>query len=299
MEHIYDAPFCSEFRCDGDIHFHDYYYISPQPVDEHSLLYHIHRAGIEQRLPKVFEVVRDASSCFVHFFCVLSGSGYLEFDGKLFTIHANQLCFLPAHQAHRYWCDPDDPMGMVWMEICGGDADRIACHLLQQHGPVIEGELFSGICSQICLIQQRLMMDAYYDPSLEVYRLLHTMICSSRITSQWGGSIQPGFARVETYIRAHLSGKIMNAELAHVFGASLQHFLKLFKENYGIAPQEYIMRQRLTMAQHSLLHSEQPIDDIAETLGFYDTSHFIRRFSKKYGMPPVQYRKKFSAEDTK
>ena len=28
MEYIYDAPYSDVFRCDGEVDFHDYYYIS-------------------------------------------------------------------------------------------------------------------------------------------------------------------------------------------------------------------------------------------------------------------------------
>lgn len=296
MEHIYDAPFCSVFRCDGDVHFHDYYYISPQTMDEHALMYQVHRAGIEHRLPSVFEVARDADASFTHIFCILSGTGYLEYGNKIHVLRPNQLVLLPAHIAHRYWCDPGDPMGKVWMEICGGDSGRIAWHVLQQHGPVIDTDQFSDICAQICMLQQRLMMDPCYEASLEVFQILHTIVFGDK------GALpavreqdRVNFVMAETFINAHLSRKITNRELAEVCGLSLQHFNKLFKENYGLTPQEYIMQQRLTKAQYALLHTDHSIVTISETFGFCDTSHFIRRFSEKYGVSPSKYKKLYAS----
>ena len=99
----------------------------------------------------------------------------------------------------------------------------------------------------------------------------------------------------ETFINAHLSRKITNRELADVCGLSLQHFNKLFKENYGLTPQEYIMQQRLTKAQYALLHTDHSIVTISETFGFCDTSHFIRRFSEKYGVSPSKYKKLYAS----
>lgn len=298
MEHIYDTPFCNMFRCDGDINFHDYYYVAPAPVDEQALVYQVHRAGIEHRLPKVFEVMRDSSAGFVHIFCILSGCGYLEYGNRQYRLRQNQIVLLPAHEAHRYWCDSRDPMGKVWMEICGGDVDRIVRYLLCRHGPVVEGELFFRVCAQICLIQQRLMVDAHYRPSLEIYRVLYTMLSGSEdVSPRIREDSRANFMLAEAYINAHLSRKITNKELSDVCGISLQHFLKLFKESYGVTPQEFIMQQRLTKAQYALLHSDRSIVSISEACGFCDASHFFRRFSEKYGMTPAQYKKTYTAED--
>ena len=53
------------------------------------------------------------------------------------------------------------------------------------------------------------------------------------------------------------------------------------------------MRQRIKKAQYTLLQTNLSVDSIAESLGFCNTSHFIRRFSEATGMSPVKYRKSF------
>lgn len=295
MEYIYDAPFSDVFRCDGDIDFHDYYYVSPFQTDEHSYLYRVHRTGIEHSLPKLLEVERSASTKYSEIFCILSGRGFLEYRGQTYELHRNQLILLAAHEPHKYWSDAAEPMGKVWLEIYGGDSLRIIRHLIDINGPVIEGSLFPDICAQVCLIQQRLMINEYYQPSLEIYRVLLAMLQGSEITSplRLTEDSQMNFLLVEAYINAHMSRKITNAELADICGISLQHFIKQFKEHYRETPQEFIMRQRIKKAQYTLLQTNLSVDSIAESLGFCNTSHFIRRFSEATGMSPVKYRKSF------
>ena len=293
MDYIYDAPFSNVFRCDGDIDFHDYYYISPILVDEQSFLYRVHRTGLERSLPNLLEIERDSTTRFCEIFCILSGTGYLEYDSQKYELHQNQLVLLPSHKAHRYWCDSNNPMGKVWLEIYGGDADRIIRHLVELNGPVTEGALFPDVCAQLCLIQQRLMIDKYYQPSREIYNVLFTMLSHNETLSslQLREDSRANFMLAEAYISAHISRRISNAELADVCGLSLQHFLKLFKDYYMITPQEFIMNQRLKKAQYALLHTDLSVETIADSYGFCNTSHFIKRFAKSYGMSPAKYRK--------
>lgn len=293
MEYIHEAPFSDVFRCDGDTNFHDYYYISPYLADLDSYLYRVHRAGIERSLPSLFEVERNSSAKYCEIFCILSGHGYLQYRGKTYELRKNQLILLADHEPHKYGSDANDPMGKVWMEIYGGDAGRIIRHLIDTNGPIIEGALFSDICAQLCMIQQRLMVDPYYQPSAEIYQVLLSLLKNNEILSPPRLTEDSGtnFLLVEAYINAHLSRRISNEELADVCGISVKHFMKRFKARYQVPAQEYIMGQRLKKARHALAYSNLSVDAIAESLGFCNASHLIRRFSQVYGVSPAKYRR--------
>ena len=293
MERSFDAQFSDVFVCDGDPDFHDYHYVSPFLTDESSCLYRLHRTGIVQELPKLFQVERSASTKYCEIFCILSGRGFLEYGGKLYELRPNQLVLLQAHEPHKYWNDPNHPMGKVWMEIYGANTNVIIGNLIKMYGPILEGPLFPDVCAQVCLIQQRLMINKYYQPSLEIYRVLFTIMQNSEsdYPLQMTEDRAINFLMIEAYINAHMSHKIANAELADLCGLSLQHFIKQFRAHYHIPPQEYIMRQRIRKAKYTLVNTNLSIDSIAESLGFCNTSHFIRRFSEAVGMSPAKYRK--------
>lgn len=293
MEYIYDSPFSDVFRCDGDLDFHDYYYVSPYETDYDSYLYQVRRTGLEHSLPPLLEVERKGSAQYCEIFCILSGKGYLEYRDRTYELRRNQLVLLADREPHKYWCDSQDPMGKVWLEIYGGDAGRIIRHLIDLNGPVIEGALFADICAQLCLIQQRLMVNEYYQPSLEIYRVLLTLLQTTQITppTRLTQESKMNFLLVEAYINAHISQRITNAQLADVCGISPKHFIKVFKQHYRMTPQDFIMHQRVRKAQFTLLHTNLSVDAIAESLGFCNTSHFIRRFTEVYGTSPAKYRR--------
>jgi AraC-like DNA-binding protein len=68
------------------------------------------------------------------------------------------------------------------------------------------------------------------------------------------------------------------------------HLARLFKNYTGMAPHQYLLDNRLRFARE-MLESGQQISDIAIASGFYDTSHFIRHFSKYFGVSPFDYQK--------
>ena len=58
---------------------------------------------------------------------------------------------------------------------------------------------------------------------------------------------------------------------------------------------EYVLSLRVQEAQRLLTTTTHSVGEIASATGFYDQSHFTRRFNKAVGMTPLAYRKKYRA----
>jgi AraC-like DNA-binding protein len=78
--------------------------------------------------------------------------------------------------------------------------------------------------------------------------------------------------------------------LASMAGLSESHFRRSFKQCFGLAPQEFILQQRLRRAAKFLTETNRPISQIALDCGFGDQSHFSRQFGKFFGETPRSYR---------
>ena len=48
----------------------------------------------------------------------------------------------------------------------------------------------------------------------------------------------------------------------------------VFKQEFGVPPMQYVMKRRIGEAQGILMHTETPIAEIADTLGFSSICHF-------------------------
>ena len=65
-----------------------------------------------------------------------------------------------------------------------------------------------------------------------------------------------------------------------------------------MSPSLYLMRCRLERAAEMLENRELSVSEIGYFVGFYDTSHFYRAFSAKFGKTPQKYREeRYGAEE--
>ena len=92
------------------------------------------------------------------------------------------------------------------------------------------------------------------------------------------------------YIHAHLETDMSLDAICQAAHLSKYHFLRLFRQHYGITPHQYVINCRINAAR-SALDAGEPLNDVALRFGFADLSHFNRRFKRIYGMTPHQYQR--------
>jgi AraC family transcriptional regulator len=78
--------------------------------------------------------------------------------------------------------------------------------------------------------------------------------------------------------------------LASEAAMSPYHFLRTFRQVVGLAPHQYLLRNRLHRAALRLKRSKDEVSAIAFEAGFNDLSTFNRRFKKVMGVNPAAYR---------
>ncbi|HZF32138.1 MAG TPA: helix-turn-helix transcriptional regulator, partial [Gammaproteobacteria bacterium] len=74
---------------------------------------------------------------------------------------------------------------------------------------------------------------------------------------------------------------------------SKRNLTRRFRDATGESPKEYIQRVRIDRAKSLLETSDMPVEQIAERVGYADTSAFTRQFSRQTMMTPKEYRNRF------
>ncbi len=82
-----------------------------------------------------------------------------------------------------------------------------------------------------------------------------------------------------------------NKELSKLCGISEFHFIRLFKKNFGVSPQEYYAKLIIDKSSHLLINTDYSISEIAKLCGIEDALYFSRMFKKHMGISPSEYRK--------
>ncbi len=94
--------------------------------------------------------------------------------------------------------------------------------------------------------------------------------------------------RAVDYIKNNIEEQITLAELADYVGYSQYHFLRIFCEQTGKNPIEYVRAEKLSCASNDLF-SGLKILDIAVKYGYETASGFSKAFKKEFGYTPTKY----------
>lgn len=95
--------------------------------------------------------------------------------------------------------------------------------------------------------------------------------------------------QLQLHIREHYREPLNIDELAALIRRSPNYTITLFKETTGQTPVQYMHRLRMAEARNLLLNTDFTIAEIADYLGFYDTSYFYRTFKRATSLSPSAF----------
>lgn len=122
-----------------------------------------------------------------------------------------------------------------------------------------------------------------------------------RAQSYYSGFSPPTGHRDEAIAKAQrflheTGGKVVDVPtLAAQAGLEGRTFLRRFQKATGYTTTEYWQRLRVSGARVKLRETGQPIDQIGWDVGYTDPSAFRKVFHRIVGLPPSDYRRRFSA----
>ena len=90
------------------------------------------------------------------------------------------------------------------------------------------------------------------------------------------------------FIQSNLANNLSLDLIADQFFINKYYLESLFKKATGFSVIEYVIDRRILKARE-LLKLNIPVHQVGEMVGFNNTSHFIRTFKNKVGLPPKKY----------
>ena len=217
------------------------------------------------------------------------GAGLFTDEGKV-EILPGSCCILPPHCNRLTWCTGAPNQLYIHFELSMSTGNpRIPFHLV-------------AMTDEMCELRDQLRDSLQREKPDRLHNaLLSIALCSRALTLLSPEALLESEKdrRMEAtcdYLRANLGHNVDLEMLASRVRMSPNAFSRLFRENTGVTPYQYLLQLRYYQAS-KLLHSNRySIDEICEMVGVKDRFHFSRTFKKMYGVPPAQYRKSYASE---
>lgn len=223
---------------------------------------------------------------------ILNGTFTFVLDGKHITARKNETVILDCFNPHEYYTN--DHVEQIWLHINGQNSVAFYNEIIKNEGNVIKGSDPAHIEKLLFKIYNSLssnMKPSEINLSLDIYKILAELLNPLHISNKNKTSYEDNILDAKKYITAHLNEKLTVKNIADVMHMSTSHFSRVFKQQTGFTPYDYVLVSRLNRAKDYLHKTDLSISQIAYDTGFNSESNFIYFFTKNTGLSPSKFRK--------
>ena len=223
---------------------------------------------------------------------VVKGNG--RFMGEAFS--AGQ-CFLTIPQHLEIMeSDVHEPYECYWVMLRGSKIPDI----LNKCGIENRNHVFDFSKCEVAgkLLQAYLFMDEPTNENAELYRMkagfYELLALHMENIPQIIKKSSYKMERIADFLRGNYNQDIKINDLCNLFFLSANHLCTMFKREYGVTPQEYLISYRIEKAKQLLLQRDTTltIAEIAFSVGIKNPLYFSRCFHKRVGLSPSEFRTK-------
>ncbi len=233
------------------------------------------------------------------FHYIVSGSGdfYLTEKQKSFHLTAGQGFLIAPDSICSYEADLTDPWTYIWIEFDGLKAE----HFLHQAGLSRNQPIFSSshppvesdVYKEIDYIQQ-----LHNAKSAQLIGHLYLFIAAlieesaTKQISKHSDAKDLYIREAINFVERNLDRPISIDDIAKQCNLNRHYFSRLFKEQMGISPQQFLIQYRMSRACELLKDTDKQLKEIAELVGYSNQFNFSTAFKNHYQLSPNQWRQK-------
>lgn len=235
------------------------------------------------------------------FHYVISGQGSLDATAedrvttRRYDLQAGQGFLICPNLINTYFASESNPWKYVWIEFDGLHASEFLRYAgLTAAQPIYQADTEA----QSAEVRDRMLYIADHpnESTLHLIGYLYLFVdalvqsSSTRLSAQ-GNQLKDFYIQeAVNYIEQNYHRNLTVEEIADTCRLNRSYFSKLFKDNMGCPPQEFLIGVRLAKAAELMCSSNAPISEIAVRCGYSNQFHFSRAFKKHYGTPPQKWR---------
>lgn len=213
-------------------------------------------------------------------------------DGKNITARAGDTVILDCYKPHEYYTN--DSFESVWIHIAGANSFELFEEVEKTDGNLVKCRDVNHVKKLIFRIYDSISgvnPPSELNMSLDIYKIFAELLNPQSIKSKGESNYEDSIQDVKNYIAENLNEKLTVQRLADESHMSTSHFSRVFKQQTGFSPYDYILITRLNKAKYLLQKTEMSVSSIAYETGFNSESNFICFFTDNEGISPGKFRK--------
>ena len=255
------------------------------------------------------------NSPFTRIYYVTEGEARLHLPNQVVELRPGYLYIVPAYTLHSYECH--GPFSHYYLHVYEGFKREMSMMEYYDFPTEVKTEgddierLLRRMCSQQPNAQLPESDPQSYDNTtqmtdyveryrdMELWEKMELRGAMLMIVARFMREARPRvwthderMKKVLAHIHSHISDTVDVEELANIACVTKPYLIRLFKREFGTSPVQYINKKKVERAQLLLFTTEQPVKEVAYSLGFSDHSYFIRLFRKLTGITPQEYRRR-------
>lgn len=223
---------------------------------------------------------------------IIDGSFTFIKDGKHITAKAGDTVILDCYKPHEYYTD--DSFESIWIHFCGANSLELYQEIEKTQGNLIKCRDIHHVAKLLFRIYNGISGDnppSELNISLDIYKLFTELLNPQSIKSKSESDYEDNMQEIKQFIMDNLNDKITVQTLANKAHMSTSHFSRVFKQQTGFSPYDYVLISRLNRAKDLLQKTEMSVASIAYETGFNSETNFICFFTENEGISPGKFRK--------
>ena len=232
------------------------------------------------------------------FFIVVEGSGTLEYNGVSYPLQTKDCVFIDCRKPYSHRTS-ENLWTLKWVHFYGPNMNGIYEKYLERGGRPCFTTSRLGEYENLLLQIQEIASSGIYIRDMKIYEKL-TSLLTLLMEESWNPvrnshtpSLKRDLMNIKDYLDQHYQKKITLDQLAEMFFINKFYLTRIFKEQFGITINSYLLQIRITHAKQLLRFSDLSIEKVAAECGMSDANYFARMFRKVEGISPGEFRKQW------